>query len=43
MMNLERINNVRITILTLEELEAIRLKDLEGLEQDECVDRIRTP
>ena len=28
------------TILNLEELEAIRLKDLEGLEQNECADRM---
>lgn len=27
-------------ILTVEELEAIRLKDLEGLEQEECAERM---
>ncbi|NNG67052.1 DUF134 domain-containing protein [Caldanaerobacter subterraneus] len=28
-------------ILTVEELEAIRLKDLEGLEQEECADMMK--
>lgn len=28
-------------VLKLEELEAIRLKDLEGLEQDECAERMQ--
>lgn len=28
-------------VLTLEELEAIRLKDLEGLEQEECAERMQ--
>lgn len=28
-------------VLTVEELEAIRLKDLEGLEQEECADRMQ--
>ena len=31
-----RIDEVPESILKLEELEAIRLKDLESLEQDEC-------
>jgi len=31
---------VPVTILKLEELEAIRLKDLEGLEQEECALRM---
>lgn len=35
-----RIEEVPENILKLEELEAIRLKDLEGLEQDECADRM---
>lgn len=34
------IPNFPETILKLEELEAIRLKDLEGLEQGECADRM---
>ena len=28
-------------ILTVEELEAVRLKDLEGLEQEECADMMK--
>jgi len=35
-----RIEELPENILKLEELEAIRLKDLEGLEQDECADRM---
>lgn len=35
-----RIEEVPENILKLEELEAIRLKDLEGLKQDECADRM---
>lgn len=34
------ISEVSENILKLEELEAIRLKDLEGLEQGECADRM---
>ena len=36
----DRIEELPENILKLEELEAIRLKDLEGLEQDECADRM---
>lgn len=32
--------DVTENILKLEELEAVRLKDLEGLEQEECADRM---
>lgn len=31
---------VAVNILKLEELEAVRLKDLEGLEQEECAERM---
>ena len=36
----KRVEELPENILKLEELEAIRLKDLEGLEQDECADRM---
>lgn len=35
------IDNVAKNILLIEELEAIRLKDLEGLEQEECAKRMQ--
>jgi predicted DNA-binding protein (UPF0251 family) len=35
------IANVPTNTLLLEELEAIRLKDLEGLEQEECAERMQ--
>jgi len=35
-----RLEDVLENVLKLEELEAIRLKDLEGLEQDECANRM---
>jgi predicted DNA-binding protein (UPF0251 family)/DNA-directed RNA polymerase subunit RPC12/RpoP len=34
------VNELPENILKLEELEAIRLKDLEGLEQEECAERM---
>ena len=36
----KEISNVAESILKLEELEAIRLKDLEGLEQGDCADKM---
>ena len=36
----EKVESVPENILKLEELEAIRLKDLEGLEQEECARRM---
>jgi predicted Zn finger-like uncharacterized protein len=33
--------NLEQVVLTIEELEAIRLKDLEGLDQEECAKRMR--
>ncbi len=30
-------------VLTVEELEAIRLKDVEGLEQEQCTERMQVP
>ncbi|MGE5571829.1 MAG: DUF134 domain-containing protein [Bacteroidota bacterium] len=32
---------LREEVLTVEELEAVRLKDLEGLEQEECAERMQ--
>ncbi len=34
------LDQMDLNILKLEELEAVRLKDLEGLEQDECAERM---
>lgn len=36
----ERKNSLEENILMYEEIEAIRLKDLEGLEQSECAERM---
>ena len=33
-------NNIEENILRIEEVEAIRLKDLEGLEQEECAEKM---
>lgn len=33
--------NLEEVVLTVEELEALRLKDLEGLEQEECAERMQ--
>jgi len=38
--SVKEISEVPENILKLEELEAIRLKDLEGLEQGECADKM---
>ncbi|MEW6300725.1 MAG: DUF134 domain-containing protein [Thermodesulfobacteriota bacterium] len=35
------LRGLREEVLTVEELEAIRLKDLEGLEQEECAERMQ--
>ena len=37
----EDISEVPKNIILLEELEAIRLKDLEGLQQEECAERMQ--
>lgn len=34
-------HSIEEVVLTVEELEAIRLKDLEGLEQEECADKMK--
>src|SRR5574344_694836 len=36
----EDVSELPKNILKLEELEALRLKDLEGLEQEECADKM---
>ncbi len=36
----DSVENMDVNILLLEELEAIRLKDLEGLEQAECAEKM---
>lgn len=36
----EKVEGVEVNVLLLEEVEAIRLKDLEGLEQAECAQRM---
>ncbi len=35
------INDLQVIGLSLDELESIRLKDLEGLEQEQCAERMR--
>lgn len=37
----ENVPGVPLNIMLLEELEAVRLKDLEGLEQEECAERMQ--
>lgn len=37
----DKISGIKCNVLKLEELEAIRLKDLEGLEQDDCAQNMQ--